>query len=408
MSMTLFDAMKLSRNPMAVEVLDQVATSAELFGVLPFVPKSGEGFGYQREVTTGSFNFITPGGAVASSTATTEDVVITKREASEDFWIPNFAEDNMSDLISPKELQLKMKLKAAGRAIAGKVFTGTAINGFVVEAFQSGPYVDALVSASAYIRDRKAGGALKYTHSGTLLQFRAPGDDEFGTAVACASDGSYTLTSKSPSKWIRVTLDVSDATADATREISFTTSTKEFDGVARLVSSGQTRLSSGTHGDNLSYEIMEELLDAVKNKDNLVFVGPAALRRKYNTLVRALGGTQPEHVLMGGQKVPTFNGVPFLADDNIPRTEAKGSGTTLSSLYLMNLGEGEGVYMGANGGDRFNVDADPRDVSVLGFQLRDLGQSHTNSEGGTRLAWYGGLAVGSDLSLAAAKELVTA
>lgn len=405
---TLYDAMRHTRNPWATLLLKQIATSDQSFSVLPFVPKDGESFSYEREVSLGSFSFIAPGGSVANTVGTTERVDITKREATEDFWIDSFAADNQSSMVNPRDRQLLMKLKAAGRALALKHITGGSISGFAVEAFQSGAYVDALVSASPYIRDRQEAGELKYTHSGTLLQFRAPGDRGFGTAVACASDGSYTLTSESPSKWIRVTLDVSDATADATRRISFTAS-NEFDGLTKHVSSGQTRSSSGTDGDALSFAIMEELLDAVKNRGGqLAFVGHSKLRRKYNALLRAAGGTQPMFMMGDGAMVPTFDGVPFLTNDFVPTNEAKGSASTLSSLYLVNYEPEIGVYMGAlGGGSTMNVMADPRDANVLGFRIKDLGTNQTTSTEGTRVSWYGGLACGSDYSLAVAREIIT-
>lgn len=408
MSHTLYDAMKHTQNPWATLLLKQVATSDMSFSVLPFVPKDGESFSYEREVSLGSFSFIAPGGSVASTTGTTERVDITKREASEDFWVDSFAADNQSGQVNPRDRQTMMKIKAAGRALAGKHITGGSITSATVDAFDSGAYVDALVAASPYIRDRLEAGELRYTHSGTLLQFRAPGDRDFGTAVACALDGTYTLYSSSPSKWIKVTLDVSDATVNQTKRITFTAS-NEFDGLTKHVSPAQTRPSSGTDGDALSFAIMEELLDAVKNRGGqLAFVGHSKLRRKFNTLLRATGGAGPAFVMQDGSMAPTFDGVPFLTNDFVPTNEAKGSASTLSSLYLVNYEPEIGVYMGAlGGGPTMNVKADPRDANVLGFRLRDLGTNQTTSTVGTRLSWYGGLACGSDYSLAVAREIIT-
>lgn len=407
MSMTLFDAQKISRNAYATMLFKQIATSDDLFSMLPFVPKAGEGFSYPREKTIGSFNFITPGGSVANSTGTVERVTIEKAEATEDFWVDNFAQENMSDQLSPLELQEMMKLKAAGRAIAGKVVTGARVDGFSIQAFQSGAYVDALVAASPYIRTRESVGEIKYTHSGTLVQFRAPGDTEFGTAVAAASDANYTLYSGDPSKWITVTLDVSDATADAIRSITFTSTSKEFEGLSRLVAPSQIRLATATDGDALSFEIMDQLYDAVKQRDNLAWVMHSALRRKLATLLRAAGGVEPGYLLQSGASVPTYNGIPVLVNDFVPTNETKGSGTTLSSVYLVNLNPENGLYMGALGGSTMQVNTDPRDATVLGFRMFDLGQHQTESKVGRRLMWSGGLACGSDLSLACARQIIT-
>lgn len=409
MSLTLFEAMKSSQNPFQTGVFKQIATSDEMFGMIPFVPTAGEAHSYEREVSLGSFAAIAPGGNTTESTGVTERVTVANREFTADFAVPNFAEEGMADGLSPYDKQLIMKLKKAGLVLAGKMITGGSISGVNALEFQSGVYVDALVAYSPFIRDagRMVTGALKYTHAGTLLQFRAPDDQEFGTAVACATDGNYTLASKDPSKWITVTLDVSDATADATRSITFTAA-NEFDGLAKQVTTGQTTASVGATGDALSFDKLRTLRDAVKNKSGkLAYVMNAALLRKYEALVTNLGGVLPSTVLDGIGTVPTFGGIPILRNDNIPSTESKGGVLTLSSIYLANFGPGDGVYMAAFGGAQQQVMADPRDRAVLGFRIYNVGQLEGSSKQLGRLAWFGGMCCGSDLSLARASEIVT-
>lgn len=409
MSLTLFDAMKSSRNPFQTAMFKQLATSDEMFSIMPFEPTAGEAFSYEREVSLGSFAAMAPGGSTVESTGVTEAVTISNRQFNGDFKVMNFAQEGMADQVSPYDRQLAMKLKKAGQVLAGKMVTGGSISGYTNEAFQSGVYVDALVSYSVYVRtsDRRAAGELKYTHSGTLLQFRAPDDQEFGTAVACAADGDFTLTSKDPSKWIRVTLDVSDATADAIRRITFTAS-NEFDGLQKQVATSQLIASTGTDGDALSFTTFRKLRDKVKIRDGkLAYVASAELIQKYEALVTALGGVVPTSVMEGGGIVPTFGGIPILRNDNIPNTEAKGSATTLSSLYLGNFGPNQGVHMRAFGGAEQQVMADPRDRTVLGFRVWNIGQMEAASAQLGRLEWYGGMACGSDLSLARASGIIT-
>lgn len=412
MALTIAEAMQASQNPFQTAFFKQIATTDHSFVMMPFVPKAGEAFSFGREVSNGSFASITPGGSVVESTGREEKVTVSVREFAADFYVPNFSEDLMSDGVSQLEQQTIHKLKAAALSLAGKMVAGNSISTtFTSEAFQSGPYVDALVQASPFIREREGAGELKYTHSGTLLQFRAPGDPDFGTAVACATDGTYTLASYDPSKWIKVTLDVSDATADAIRRIAFQ-ATNDFDGLQYQVTSGQTRASEATDGDAMAFGILEELVDAVKVRSGqLAFVMNAALKRKYSALVRSAGGVDPGFIMdspIGRIVTPSFNGIPILVNDNIPSTESKGSASNLSSIYLANLGPNDGVYMAAFGGGSQQVDADPRERTVLGFRLHDLGQKQGESKVGRRLVWYGAMAVGSDLSLARAKEIVTA
>ncbi len=412
MAQTVYDAMKLSQNPFAVAALKAIATSDQLFSILPMVPKGGESFIYNREKSLGSFGFVADDhSSVSESTGADEQITVAKREANSDFYVRNLAQENLSGLVNQLDAQTIKKFKAAGRTLAQKAITGGNITGITVGSFQSGAYVDTLVAASAYMDSNRSGpGQLKYTHSGTFLQFRAPGDRTYGAAVACAADGNYTLYADNPSKWITVTLDVSDATADAERSVVFTSSTNEFDGLSKLMSPGQVRSASGSNGDEPTLAILDELLDAVKVKDALVFVMNAGLRRKYESLFRAAGWALPTVVLPNsGLIVPQYKGVPLLTNDWIPSTESKGSGSTLSSVYCASLSEDEGFYMGALGGERIEVQADPRNASVLGFRLYELGQSQAGASArGRRLCWFGAAALGSDLAASRAKELITA
>jgi hypothetical protein len=413
MTETLYAAMKRSRNDYTVAAFKQIATSDELFGVIPFVPKQGEGFDYTREKSLGSFGFVADGhSSVTASEGEDEIVRVHKREAVADFYVRNFAQENMGDRVDPLERQTMMKFKAAGRTLAQKIITGGNITGITLSENISGtgPGIDALVSASAYFdSNRQGAGAIKYTHTGTLWQFRAPGDRDYGPAVAAATDGNYTLTSDNPSKSITVTLDVSDATANKEILVTFSSSTNEFDGLANLIPSGQIRTSTGTDGDAVSFPILDELMDSLKVMDNPAFIMNSALRRKVLALLRGAGGIDPVQIMDGTFTVPSYNGIPILKNDWIPSTESKGSGTTLSSIYLASLSAEQGFWMGALGGQTFNVDADPRDATVMGFRLYDLGQSQAGaSSRGRRLAFFGAPALGSDLAAARASELVTA
>ncbi len=411
MAQTIFDAMKLSQAPYSVAVLKAIATSDEVFSLIPMVAKGGESFVYTREKSLGSFDFVADNHTVVpESTGADENVTVPKREAVQDFYVRNMAQENMSGLVNQMDMQTLKKFKVAGRKIAQKLITGNHTTGFSMNAFQSGAYIDAITGYSAHLdTDRYGPGSIRYTHSGTLVQFRAPGDKGFGTAVAAASDGDYTLYSDNPSKWITVTLDVSDATADAERSLYFTSSTNEFDGLLKLMSPGQIRSASGTDGDQPTIGILDELLDAVKVKENLAFFMNASIRRKYESLFRAAGWGVPTVGLPNSNvQVPNYKGVPILTNDWIPSTETKGSASNLSSILLASLSAEEGFFLGALGGERFEVQADPRNASVLGFRIYELGQIQGGpSARGRRLAWFGAAALGSDLAAARAKQIIT-
>lgn len=405
---TLYDAIKLSRNTFQTLMLKKIATSDQFFAVLPWQLKPGESFSYTREKALPNFDFVADTHTSVNSSAGTQEVVtVPHREAVQDIILRNFADEAVG---AANELsQMRMGFKAAGRKIAQKAVVGGYVTGITVENF-AGVYVTALVASGGFLDSVRYGkGLLKYTHTGTYLQFQAPGDTAYGPQVACAADGNYTLYSHNPSKWITITLDVSEATANAERTIEFTSTTHEFDGMQVLCAPGQVRSSGGTNGDNLTFGILDELLDSVKVRENRVFCMPAVLKRKLANLYRALGGTQMTTLPNTGEKVLSYNDVPILIDDWIPATESKGTASTLSSIYLASLVPDEGVYMGVPGGARQQVDADPRNANVMGFRMHDLGQIQGGpSAHGYRLCWYGTLAVGSDLALARAKEIITA
>ena len=408
---TLYDAMKRSRNSFQTLVLKAIVTSDELFSVMPFIPKAGEAFVFSREKALGSFTFLADDhSSVAVTGSTTEQVTVSKRQAAESFSVPNFAQENLADLISPMNEQTIGKLKAAGRALANKFITGGNVTGVTVAAFQSGAYVDALVSIGAnQSSDRQGVGSLRYTHTGTFLAYRAPGDRTYGPNVACAADGNYTLVSDNPSKWIRLTLDVSDATADTTRDIALVSSTNEVDGLKQQISLSQIRSSGAADGDQISFSILDELIDSVKYTNNLAFVCNSAVRRKIRSAMRSLDGRVESIKLPNSDKsVMAYNEIPILKNDWITSDESKGAATTLSSVYLVNLDPMNGFYCGALGGGGMTVDSDPRESSVMGFRLYDLGHDQAGpNQMLKRLAWYGGTALGSDLAAARAKEIIT-
>lgn len=411
-AMTIYDAQKFSRDYYGTAFLRSIATSDELFARLPFVPKGGGGFTYEREVSTGAFNFIAPGGSVANSVGTSERVSVPLREATEDFWIPNFTVRNQNNEgVDPRDRATMQKVKAAGRSIANKTINGVGVDTITMDdAWDTGPLIDALVAASPYVTDRGTSGDIRYTNTGTTLAFRAPGDRDFGAEVSIAGgDGNYTLYSSSPSKWITVTVDVTDATADGTRRAVFSTSGNDFPGLVNQVSAGQRRSSTGANGDALSFSILDELIDAVKEQDNLALIMHSKLRRKYQALVRGLGGVTETIVLNDTLSVPGYMGIPILKNDWIPVNGAKGGSSTLSTVFLVNLNPENGFYMGtASNSTTLNVEGDPRDAMVMGFTIEELGQNQATSTVGRRLMWFGSTALGSDLSAASAIEIETA
>lgn len=415
MATTLLEAGRATQNPFSAAVIKELVMADQMLPLMPMVPYKGLGFSYQREMSLGSFAFLPDSSAtIAESTGADETITVQNRQAGADFYVQAAA----MEFTNEYEKQALKKTKKAGQVVANKMINGTNIATHTLSSgtiFTQGggattPYVDALVAASSYMdSDRHGPGSIKYTHTGTFLQYRAPGDSEYGAQVACASDGDYTIYSVNTSKWITVTLDVSDATANTEALIRFTSTSYDFDGLKVLMAPGQVRASSGASGDALSLAILDELIHSVYTGNNRFFLMHSKLILKFNALIRAAGGATMAE-LTTGIKVPSYQDIPILRNDSIGITETK-SVSTLSSVYLVSLEEDEGLYMGALGGETFNVDADPREAALMGFRLTNLGAIQDGTKGnvvGGRLAFYGGLALGSTKSAARAKEIVTA
>jgi hypothetical protein len=309
-----------------------------------------------------------------------------------------------------------MKAKATWRLIKTTMVTGgnTTSHSFgdgnpasigAITGISYGPWLDS---------NRHGSGQIKYTHSGTLWQFKAPGDRDYGTAVAATGDGTFRLRSWNQSKYIDATIDVSVAVADAEGLIFFASSNNEFDGMNTVLDPDQLVASTGANGDALSLGTFDELIALEKVRSNRYFIANSAIVNKFYALQRALGGVDPEHTVLPGynnQRVPMYRGIPILQNDNIPSTETKGSGTTLSSLYLASLDGEQGLCLGAanaGGGMSMNVQGDPRNTTVMGFRISRLGELEGADHDRTRVKFYGALGLKSKLALARASELVTA
>lgn len=413
MAHTLYEGSKLSRNPLAAGVLRAIATTDELLAVTPMVVKPGESFMYNREKALPSVEFVAPDHvSIAESSATFDRVIVPKRLIVSDVDTYLFTEEEQGETNSQKPVQLMKKLKALGRKLGDKLINGgyatsvslsAAITG--TASFVAGPNQDS---------DRHGPGSLFFDVAPTpSLSYRAPGDRAYGTPVDVSSNGTYVLRSDNPNRTLTVTVtSASLPVADAEVLVRIASTTNEYDGLKKLCPTSQTVASTGANGDALSFAVMDELIDEkIKVRERLFFVMNGKLKRKYFALVRALGGTDPTHVTVPGitSPVPTYRGIPILQNDWITSDEVKGGGSTLSSVYLVSASFDEGLYFGVSGvGGAAMADLDPRGVRLMGLRVREIGELEDKEADRMRVSWRGASALGSELGVARASEIVTA
>lgn len=172
------------------------------------------------------------------------------------------------------------------------------------------------------------------------------------------------------------------------------TPTNEFDGLLELVANSQI-VDTGTDGSALSFELIDELIDKVKDKDNQVdyLMFPARTIRSYYALLRSLGGATIGDVvtLPSGRQVPGYRGIPIFRNDWIPTNQTKGTGTNLTTLFAGTFDDGSGMH-GIAG-----LTA----TGSAGVRVTEIGESETKDESITRVKMYAGLALFSELGLAA-------
>lgn len=165
------------------------------------------------------------------------------------------------------------------------------------------------------------------------------------------------------------------------------TNNKEFDGISVLAKEVSGEIVAGTNGAALNLSMLDELKDSVVNGAD-VFVMRAGTLRGLRQLLRAQGGNTAEMLMIEnfGKPIPSFDGVPILVNDFIPKDETVGSNSKTTSIYAVRLNEADGLH-GIYGGN------------TGGIVVENIGTVQDKDATRTRLKWYCGLALKSTRSL---------
>jgi hypothetical protein len=404
-ALTLPEALKRTRSPAMGMIAKAISTTDAFGAVVPFKLIDGTAERVDREGTLPDTAFIADDGStgLASSTGTDDVTHVPVRRIVSDLDVDALADDLTGPSPgSQRGRQVQKKVKATWRKIKDKLVNGAhvtshtlglATNPFnAIDAIDYGPWLDS---------SRFGPGAIKYTHTGTLWQFRAPGDVDYGTAVECAADGTFTLRSWNESKFIIVTLDVSDATQNGETSITFSSTSREFDGLIEMCDPGQLIEPVAANGDDFALNLLDKMMRYEKVKTNRAFIMHTALEEQFYSKMRALGGADIRTMAIPGygSEVPVYRGIPILGNDNIGLDETVGTTTDATSIYLASLDTDEGLYLAAAGGANFDADGDPRSRVVMGFRIVDLGDLEAADHRRTRVKWYGTPVLRSKLAL---------
>lgn len=167
----------------------------------------------------------------------------------------------------------------------------------------------------------------------------------------------------------------------------------EMTGLTQLCAESQT-IATEENGEALSFEMLDQLLDTVTDKDGVVdyVMMHARTLRSYKALLRQLGGASINEVieLPSGNSVPAYSGVPIFRNDYIPTNQVKGTSPATTSIFA-------GTF---DDGSRTHGVAGLTAARASGIQVEDVGVSEDKDEHIWRVKWYTGLALFSEKGLA--------
>jgi HK97 family phage major capsid protein len=134
--------------------------------------------------------------------------------------------------------------------------------------------------------------------------------------------------------------------------INGSTSAAGFNGLSNLVQSGQTLVAGGGGGNGavLTLALLDQLIDLVKPGKPDMLLMSRRERRALTQLVRASGSFIETEVNTFGMWQQFYNGIPIGVSDYQPDTEVQNAGTTCSSIYAIQFGEGRVAGIQGAGG----------------------------------------------------------
>ena len=169
-----------------------------------------------------------------------------------------------------------------------------------------------------------------------------------------------------------------------------------FAGILSLTPSSQ-KINTGTNGSALSFDILDQLLDTVKDKDGEVdyIMMPFRTRRSYFSLLRNLGGASINEVmtLPSGRQVPMYRGVPIFVNDFIPTNQTVGTSSGVCTSIIAGTFDDGSYTHGISG-----LTA----TGASGVRVEEVGTKETADETITRVKFYCGFANFSQLGVAVA------
>jgi len=349
MAITLTEAAKLSNDILLIGIIEAILKDSPMLERLPFIEIVGNGLTYNREKTLPVVAWYDENAQWSAETPPTFTQVTAGLEilgANAD--VDNFIKATRSNLQDVEAAVIELNAKAIRHE-----FEKTVIDGLGTAGSKDFAGLDAICPT--------------------------PADWVADTAYAL---GDYVV----PTTWNDWRYECTVAgTSHATTEPTWPTTegATVVDNEVTWTCRRIQVIEAGANGATLTLAMLDQLIDKVLGgKPDLLLMSRRS-RRKLNALSRAAGAYLQTERDEWGRFIDLYNGIPVAVNDWILDNKTVGSGDTCSTIYAFQMGEGALCGLSSPGL----------------IQVERVGQLEGYDATRTRIKWYCGLALFSEVKL---------
>lgn len=352
MAIPLAEAAKLSTDILLIGVMEAIVKDSPVLQRLPFIEIVGNGLTYNRELSLPVVSWYDENAEWSAETAPT----FTKVTAGLEILGANADVDNF--------------IKATRSNLQDVEATVIELNGKAIRHEFEKTFIDGLGTVGA--KDFAGLDALVPVH-----------DDWVADTVMALGD--YCIATTFNGWRYEVTAVAGDLKTHATTEPTWPTTEGEeiVDDQVTWTCRRCPTIEAGTNGATLTLTFLDELIDKVLGgKPDLLLMSRRS-RRQVNALSRAAGVNLTTERDEFGNFIDFYNGIPVGVSDWILDNITQGSSSVTSSIYAFQMGEGALCGLSSPGL----------------IQVERVGQLEGYDATRTRIKWYCGLALFSEVKL---------
>lgn len=328
-----------TRDPVFRTIADTLIKNDQVLGQLPLISTGTSSvFGYGRKIANSTTAFVAIGGALSSNTAYKEVQILARTKRIYDQQgVDRSNAGDIGGLEVAKAKRAASSVASLALLLGAKIFTGAQnVTGTLVGSALTVSEGFSITDVGPNVIAERGPWLFKYTHSGTLVQVKAPGDPDYGDAVTVGTSTVAKVYSYNADSWVEVTHGTQAMSANDSGTIVMSGGTAEFDGVFELLAGQTDRIVyAGDNGGALTMAMLDRIIGMVKgeSRPNMRLILAEKSWRAYQALVRSTGGgiTMMD---LAGQPVPSHAGVPILVSDLMPTTRTRGGASGVCTAAI--------------------------------------------------------------------------